>query len=124
VNELLGYGSRRGGGGRKSLATVFFGHRLVGGRSLLLPAKKPSPGCVRGVNNIDTRICTHGELTADWARDRSSLTHYNDRMTRVLEDPGGARRSNRLLGRTAGRLAFLSIASLSRGALRQIPERA
>ena len=38
------------------------------------------------------------ELEADWAARPVRLTHYNDRLTLVLEDPGGVP-ADRLLGR-------------------------
>jgi serine/threonine protein kinase len=62
------------------------------------------------------------ELDADWAARPSALRHYNDRMTLVLEDPGGVP-ADRLLGRPLDISHFLRIAIPLAGALRRVHER-
>src|ERR1700676_3283986 len=86
---------------------------------LLVAAVETSPGCVEG---LEHEYALKGELDADWAARPIALTHYNDRMTLVLEDPGGAP-LDRLLGRPLDVSAFLRIAIPLAGALRQVHER-
>src|SRR5713226_1204037 len=62
------------------------------------------------------------DLDADWAARPVALTHYNDRLTLVLEDPGGAP-LDRLLGRPLDVSHFLRIAIPLVGALRRMHER-
>jgi PAS domain S-box-containing protein len=78
-----------------------------------------SPGCVEG---LEHEYALKGELDADWAARPIALTHYNDRMTLVLEDPGGAP-LDRLLGRPLDVSPFLRIAIPLAGALRRVHER-
>src|ERR1700688_385257 len=73
---------------------------------LLVAAEETSPGCVEG---LEHEYALKGELDADWAARPIALTHYNDRMTLVLEDPGGAP-VDRLLGRPLDVSQFLRIA--------------
>jgi hypothetical protein len=54
---------------------------------LLIAAEETSPGCVE---RLEHEYALKAELDADWAARPVALTHYNDRMTLVLEDPGGA----------------------------------
>jgi signal transduction histidine kinase len=62
---------------------------------LLVAAEETSLGCVE---RIEHEYALKAELDADWAARPMALTHYNDRMTLVLEDPGGAP-LDQLLGR-------------------------
>src|SRR6202011_4156019 len=73
---------------------------------LLVAAVEASSGCVEG---LEREYALKGELDADWAARPIALTHYNDRMTLVLEDPGGAP-LDRLLGRPLDVSPFLRIA--------------
>src|ERR1700737_457411 len=86
---------------------------------LLVAAEETSPGCVGG---LEHEYALKGELDADWAARPIALTHYNDRMTLVLEDPGGAP-LDRLVGRPLDVAHFLHIAIPLAGALRQVHER-
>ena len=62
---------------------------------LLVAAEETSLGCVE---RLEHEYALKAELDADWAARPVTLTHYNDRMTLVLEDPGGVP-VDRLLGR-------------------------
>jgi PAS domain S-box-containing protein len=62
------------------------------------------------------------DLDDAWAARPVALTRYNDRMTLVLKDPGGAP-VDRLLGRPLDVSRFLRIAIPLAGALRQVHER-
>src|SRR5258707_5220608 len=86
---------------------------------LLVAAVETSPGCGEG---LEHEYALKGELDADWAARPIALTHYNDRMTLVLEDPGGAP-LDRLLGRPLDVSPFLRIAIPLAGALRRVHER-
>ena len=86
---------------------------------LLVAAEDTSPGSVERLEHEYALKC---ELEADWAARPIALTHYNDRMTLVLEDPGGAP-LDRLLGRPLDVSHFLRIAIPLAGALRQVHER-
>jgi PAS domain S-box-containing protein len=86
---------------------------------LLVAAEETSPGCVEG---LEHEYALKGELDADWAARPIALTHYHDRMTLVLEDPGGAP-LDRLLGRPLDVSHFLRIAIPLAGALRRVHER-
>jgi PAS domain S-box-containing protein len=86
---------------------------------LLVAAEETSPGCVE---RLEHEYALKGELDADWAARPIALTHYNDRMTLVLEDPGGAP-LDRLLGRPLDVSHFLRIAIPLAGALRRVHER-
>ena len=52
---------------------------------LLAAAEETSLGCVE---RLEHEYALKGELDADWAARPVALTHYNDRMSLVLEDPG------------------------------------
>src|SRR6202007_1604594 len=54
---------------------------------LLVAAEETSLGCVE---RLEHEYALKAELAADWGGRPVALTHYNDRMTLVLEDPGGA----------------------------------
>jgi PAS domain S-box-containing protein len=86
---------------------------------LLVAAEETSLGCVE---RLQHEYALKAELDADWAARPVALTHYNDRMTLVLEDPGGAL-VDRLLGRPLDVSHFLRIAIPLAGALRQMHER-
>jgi PAS domain S-box-containing protein len=86
---------------------------------LLVAAEDMSLGCVE---RLEHEYAFKAELDADWAARPVALTHYNDRMTLVLEDPGGAP-LDRLLGRPLDVSHFLRIAIPLVGALRRVHER-
>jgi predicted ATPase len=86
---------------------------------LLVAAEEASFGCVA---RLEHEYALRGELDADWAARPLALTHYNGRMTLVLEDPGGAP-VERLLGRPLDVSHFLRIAIPLAAALRQMHER-
>src|SRR6202023_2577790 len=86
---------------------------------LLVAAEETSLGCVE---RLEHEYALKTELDADWAARPVALTHHNDRMTLVLEDPGGAP-LDRLLGRPLDISHFLRIAIPLAGALRQVHER-
>jgi len=86
---------------------------------LLVAAEETSLGCVA---RLEHEYALKGELDADWSARPVALTHYNGRMTLVLEDPGGAP-LERLLGRPLEVAQFLRIAIPLAGALRHVHER-
>src|SRR5256886_4458050 len=86
---------------------------------LLVGAEETSLGCVE---QLQHEYALKAELDADWAARPVALRRYNDRMTLVLEDPGGAP-LDRLLGRPLDISQFLRIAIPLAGALRRVHER-
>src|SRR5258707_399758 len=86
---------------------------------LLVAAEETSLGCIQ---RLEHEYALKSELHADWAARPVALTHYNDRMTLVLEDPGGTP-LDRLLGRPLDVSHFLRIAIPLAGALRRVHER-
>ena len=52
---------------------------------LLVAAEETSLGCVE---RLEHEYALKSELDADWAARPVALTHYDDRMTLVLDDPG------------------------------------
>ena len=86
---------------------------------LLVAAEETSLGYVE---RLEHEFALKSELDADWAARPVALTHYNNRLTLVLEDPGGAP-VDRLLGRPLDVAHFLRIAIPLAGALRQMHER-
>ncbi len=86
---------------------------------LLAAAEETSLGCVE---RLEHEFALKAELDADWAARPVALTRYDDRMTLVLEDPGGVT-LDRLLGRPLEFLQFLRIAIPLAGALRRVHER-
>jgi PAS domain S-box-containing protein len=86
---------------------------------LLVATEETSFSCVE---RLQHEYALKAELDAHWAARPVALTHYNDRMTLVLEDPGGAP-LNRLLGRPLDVSHFLYIAIPLAGTLRQMHER-
>src|SRR6478672_6985644 len=83
---------------------------------LLVAAEETSLGCVE---RLEHEYALKAELDAGWAARPVALTRYNDRLTLVLEDPGGAP-LDRLLGRPLDVSHFLRIAIPLVGALRQV----
>jgi serine/threonine protein kinase len=86
---------------------------------LLVSAEEPSLG---SVERLEHEYGLKAELDADWAARPVALTQYNNRLTLVLEDPGGAP-LDRLLGRPLDVSHFLRIAIPLAGALRRMHER-
>jgi PAS domain S-box-containing protein len=83
---------------------------------LLATVKETSLDCVE---QLEHEYALKEELDADWSVRPVALTHYNDRMTLVLEDPGGAP-LDRLLGRPLDVSDFLRIAIPLAGVLRRV----
>src|ERR1700737_1513208 len=116
VDELLGYvfsPLREGGialyrGSGNGLAPI-----------LLVAAEETSLGCVE---RLEHEYALKAELDGDWAARPVALTRHNDRMTLVLEDPGGVP-LDRLLGRPLDLSHFLRIAIPLAAALRRVHER-
>ena len=86
---------------------------------LLVAAEGTSLG---SIERLEHEYALKAELDADWAARPVALTHYNDRMSLVLEDPGGAP-VDRLLGRPLDVSQFLRIAIPLTGALRRVHAR-
>ncbi|MEA2970485.1 MAG: hypothetical protein QOE78_3746, partial [Alphaproteobacteria bacterium] len=86
---------------------------------LLVAAEETSFGCIQ---RLEHEYALKSELDTDWAARPIALTHYNDRMTLVLEDPGGVPVDG-LLGRPLDVSHFLRIAIPLAGALRHVHER-
>src|SRR5258708_6079529 len=86
---------------------------------LLVATEETSLGCVE---RLEHEYALKADLDADWAARPVALTHYNDRMTLVLKDPGGVP-LDRQLGRPLDVSPFLRIAIPLAGALRQVHER-
>ena len=78
---------------------------------LLVAAKETSLGCVE---RLEHEYALKADLDADWAARPVALTHYNDRLTLVLEDPGGAP-VDTIAWPTIGRIAFSAHRDPSRG---------
>jgi serine/threonine protein kinase len=85
---------------------------------LLVAAEETSLGCVE---RFEHEYALKAELDADWAARPGPLTHYNGRLTLVLEDPAGTP-LDRLLGRPLDVSHFLRIAIPIVVALRQVHE--
>src|SRR5580692_4275535 len=113
MNELSGYAFSRLGEGDIAL---YRGSGDGLAPILLVAAEETSLGCVE---RLQHEYALKGELDADWAARPIALTHYNDRMTLVLEDPGGAP-LDRLLGQPLDVSHFLPIAIPLAGALRRV----
>jgi PAS domain S-box-containing protein len=86
---------------------------------LLVAAEETSLG---GVERLEHEYALKDQLDAAWAARPVALTRYNDRMTLVLEDPGGTP-VDRLLGRPLDVSHFLRIAIPLAAALRQVHQR-
>ena len=54
---------------------------------LLVAAEETSLDCIR---RLEHEYALKAELDAGWAARPVALTRYNDRLTLVLEDPGGS----------------------------------
>jgi hypothetical protein len=72
---------------------------------LLVTAEESSLSAER----LEHEYALKAEFDVDWAARPIALTHYNERMTLVLEDPGGTP-LDRLLGRPLEISHFLRIA--------------
>src|SRR3977135_1979108 len=83
---------------------------------LLAAAEETSLGCVE---RLEHEYALKPELDANWAARPVALTRYNDRMTLVLEDPGGVT-LDRLLGQPLEVSHFLRIAIPLAGAIRRV----
>jgi hypothetical protein len=86
---------------------------------LLVAAEETSLG---GVERLEREDALKAELDAGWAARPVALTRYNDRITLVLEDPGGVT-VEQLLGRPLGVSHFLRIALPLAGVLLRSPQR-
>jgi predicted ATPase/signal transduction histidine kinase len=86
---------------------------------LVVAADESSPGCVE---RLEHEYALKAEFDVDWAVRPAPLTHYNNRIALVLEDPGGAP-LDRLLGRPLDVTHFLGIAIPLAGALRHVHKR-
>jgi serine/threonine protein kinase len=85
---------------------------------LLVAAEETSLGCVERLRH---EYALKTELDAHWAARPVALTHHNDRIKLVLEDPGGVP-LDRLLGRPLDVSHFLRIAIPLVGVLRRVHE--
>jgi len=116
MNELSGYefsSLREGGialyrGSGNGLAPI-----------LLVAVEETSLDCVE---RLEHEYALKAEIDADWAARPVALTRHNDRMTLVLEDPGGTP-LDRLLGRPLDVSHFLRIAIPLAAALGHVHER-
>jgi PAS domain S-box-containing protein len=86
---------------------------------LLVAAAESSLGCVE---RLEHEYALRAELDSEWAARPVALTHHNDRMALILEDPGGAP-VERLLDRPLDVAHFLHIAIPLAAALRRVHER-
>jgi hypothetical protein len=86
---------------------------------LLFAAEETSFGCIE---RLEHEYALKAELDAEWAARPVALTRYKDRLTLVLEDPGGAP-LDRLLGRPLDISHSLRIAIPLAAALRRVHER-
>jgi serine/threonine protein kinase len=87
---------------------------------VVLPAAERSTS--DSLNRLTHEYGLKDDLDDAWAARPIALTNYNDRMTLVLEDPGGAP-IDRLLGRPLDVLHFLRIAIPHAAALCRMHER-
>ncbi len=72
---------------------------------LLVAAKEAS---LDSVERLEHEYTLKGELDARWAARPVTLMHYNDRMTLVLEDPGGTPADRCLAGQWTSRISCAS----------------
>ena len=86
---------------------------------LLAAAEETSLDCVE---RLEHEYALKEELDADWAARPVALTHHNDRLTLVLEDPGGVP-VDWLIGRPLDVPHFLRIVIPLAKALRRVHER-
>jgi PAS domain S-box-containing protein len=90
---------------------------------LLITAEDASPGSLK---RLQHEYALKAELDAAWAAQPVALSHYNDRLTLVLEDPGGEpldQLLDRLPDRRLDVAEFLHIAIPLTSALRRVHER-
>jgi PAS domain S-box-containing protein len=87
---------------------------------VVLPAAEQPTSA--SLNRLTHEYGLKDELDADWAARPVALTQYNNRLTLVLEDPGGAP-LDRLLGRPLDVSRFLRIAIPLAAALRRVHDR-
>ena len=116
MRELSGYGFTHLREGDFTL------HRGSGdelGPILIATAKDTSPASLK---RLEHEFALRTELDAAWAARPLALSRDNDRLTLVLEDPGGEL-LDRLLGEPLGISEFLRIAIQLTTALRQVHER-
>jgi serine/threonine protein kinase len=108
------------GKGERNLVSARGSFLLTGGRrERSVELRASSLGCV---SRIEHEYALKAELDGDWAVRPVTLARHNDRMTLVLEDPGGVL-LDRLLGRPLEVWHFLRIAIPRTSALRQVHER-
>src|SRR5260221_7509573 len=86
---------------------------------LLATAADASLACLK---RLEHEYALSAELDSAWAARPVALSRCNDRLTLVLEDPGGEP-LDRLLGGPLDMTEFLRIALALAGALRQVHER-
>jgi PAS domain S-box-containing protein len=86
---------------------------------LLVAAEDTSPGSLK---RLQHEYALKAQLDAAWAARPVALSRYNDRLTLVLEDPGGEP-LDRLLTRRLDVAEFLHIAIPLTNALRRVHER-
>ena len=86
-----------------------------GNRNTVLVVRPAAEPTSDSLNRLTHEYGLKDDLDNAWAARPVALTHYNDRMTLVLEDPGGTP-LDRLLGRPLDVSHFLRIAIPSRGA--------
>jgi predicted ATPase len=116
VNELSGYAFSPL---REGDIALYRGSGNGRAPILLVAAEEMSLGWVK---RLEHEYALKAEIDADWAARPVALTRYNDRLTLVLEDPGGAP-LDQLLGRPLDVSDFLCIAIPLAGALRRVHER-
>ena len=104
---------------RKGNLTLYRGSGSGVGPVLLVTAEDASLTCLKRLEN---EYALRAELDAAWAARPLALSRYNDRLTLVLEDPGGEPLDQMLDGpfETA---EFLRIAIPLAGALRHVHDR-
>jgi PAS domain S-box-containing protein len=86
---------------------------------LLVAAQDASPWCLK---RLEHEYALKAELDAAWAAAPIALSNHDDRMSLVLEDPGGEP-LDRLLGQPLDTTQFLRIAIAITAALRRVHER-
>jgi PAS domain S-box-containing protein len=89
------------------------------GPVLLATAKDSSPASLK---RLEHEFALRTELDATWAARPLAISHYNNRLTLVLEDPGGEP-LDRILHESLEISAFLRIACQLTIALQQVHER-
>src|SRR6202171_2983744 len=104
---------------REGDATLYRGSGAGLSPILLVAAEETSFGCVE---RLEYEYALKCELDPGWAARPMSLTHYKDRLTLVLDEPGGAP-LDRLLGRPVDISHYLRIAIPLAAALRRVHER-